>query len=89
MSRALIAIAHYAPAEHALEVRARLTPHIWRALREGVALNAGDGLPEGTILVGLTSLMFLRGYQRDLPDRASCDAFPAVSQYYEKNNISA
>ena len=43
-------VAHYAPAEHSLEVRARLTPHIWQALREGVVSNRGDGLPEETDL---------------------------------------
>ncbi len=56
-------VAHYTPAEHALEVRARLTPHIWRALREGVVLNTGDGLPEETIFVGLTSILWREAWK--------------------------
>jgi SagB-type dehydrogenase family enzyme len=56
-------VAHYAPAEHALEVRARLTPHIWRALHEGVFLNAGNGLPEETIFVGLTSILWREAWK--------------------------
>ena len=56
-------VAHYAPAEHSLEVRARLTPHIWRALREGVVLNRGDGLPEETIFVGLTSILWREAWK--------------------------
>ncbi|MGQ9491563.1 MAG: SagB/ThcOx family dehydrogenase [Anaerolineae bacterium] len=49
-------LAHYTPVEHALEVRARLSERIWQDLREGVALEEGSGLPEGTIFVGLTSI---------------------------------
>lgn len=49
-------LAHYAPAEHALEVRARLSDRTWQDLREGVGLAAGGGLPEKTIFVGLTSI---------------------------------
>ena len=56
-------VAHYAPTEHSLEVRARLTPHIWQALREGVALNRGDGLPEETIFVGLTSILWREAWK--------------------------
>jgi SagB-type dehydrogenase family enzyme len=56
-------VAHYAPAEHSLEVRARLTPHIWRGLREGVVLNRGDGLPEETIFVGLTSILWREAWK--------------------------
>ena len=56
-------VAHYAPAEHTLEVRARLTPHIWRALREGVVSNRGDGLPEETIFVGLTSILWREAWK--------------------------
>ncbi len=56
-------VAHYAPAEHGLEVRARLTPRIWQALREGVALNRGDGLPEETIFVGLTSILWREAWK--------------------------
>ena len=56
-------VAHYAPAEHSLEVRARLTPHIWQALREGVVLNRGDGLPEETIFVGLTSILWREAWK--------------------------
>ena len=56
-------VAHYAPAEHSLEVRARLTPHIWPALREGVVLNRGDGLPEETIFVGLTSILWREAWK--------------------------
>lgn len=40
--------AHYAPREHALEVRARPEPERWRAL--------SLGLPEDALLVGLTSI---------------------------------
>ena len=56
-------VAHYAPAEHSLEVRARLTPHIWQALREGVVPNRGDGLPEETIFVGLTSILWREAWK--------------------------
>ena len=56
-------VAHYAPAEHSLEVRARLTPHIWQALREGIVLNRGDGLPEETIFVGLTSIVWREAWK--------------------------
>ena len=56
-------VAHYAPAEHSLEVRARLTPHIWQALREGVVFNRGDGLPEETIFVGLTSILWREAWK--------------------------
>ncbi len=56
-------VAHYAPAEHSLEVRARLTPHIWQALREGVVSNRGDGLPEETIFVGLTSILWREAWK--------------------------
>ncbi len=49
-------VAHYAPAEHALEVRARLSDRTWQDLREGVALHAGDGLPLETLFFGLTSI---------------------------------
>jgi SagB-type dehydrogenase family enzyme len=56
-------VAHYAPAEHSLEVRARLTPHIWQALREGVVSNRGDGLPEETIFIGLTSILWREAWK--------------------------
>ena len=56
-------VAHYAPAEHSLEVRARLTPHIWQALREGVVSNRGDGLPDETIFVGLTSILWREAWK--------------------------
>ena len=49
-------VAHYAPEEHALEVRARLSNRTWDDLREGVVSAAGEGLPPGTLLVGLTSV---------------------------------
>ena len=49
-------LAHYAPAQHALEVRARLSDRVWQDLREGIVLARGDGLPEGTIFVGLSSI---------------------------------
>ncbi len=49
-------LAHYAPAEHALEVRARLSERVWRDLREGIVLAQGDGLSEGTLFVGLSSI---------------------------------
>lgn len=42
------AVFHYAPREHALERRAEFAPETWKALTAG--------LPEGTILVGLTSI---------------------------------
>jgi SagB-type dehydrogenase family enzyme len=56
-------VAHYAPAEHSLEVRARLTPRIWQALREGVVSNRGDGLREETIFVGLTSILWREAWK--------------------------
>lgn len=49
-------LAHYAPAEHALEVRARLSDRVWQDLREGIVLARGDGLPEGTVFIGLSSI---------------------------------
>ncbi len=49
-------LAHYAPAEHAFEVRARLSGRTWQDLREGVALARGDGLPEETVFIGLASI---------------------------------
>ena len=49
-------LAHYTPQEHALEVRARLSDRIWQDLREGIVMEAGDGLPEEAIFVGLTSI---------------------------------
>jgi len=39
-------VAHYAPREHALELRAELAPEAWAAL----------GVPEGTLLVALSSI---------------------------------
>ena len=56
-------VAHYAPAVHALEMRARLNDNVWRSLREGVALNKGDGLPEETILIGLTSILWREAWK--------------------------
>ena len=56
-------LAHYAPAEHALEVRARLSERTWQDLQEGVALQASEGLPEGTILVGLTSILWREAWK--------------------------
>ena len=44
-------------------MRARLTPHIWQALREGIVLNRGDGLPEETIFVGLTSILWREAWK--------------------------
>jgi len=41
-------VAHYAPKEHALELRARLTREMWTELARG--------LPEGGFFVGLTSI---------------------------------
>ena len=40
------AVAHYTPREHGLEVRSRFSEEAWREMR----------LPEGTVLVGLTSI---------------------------------
>lgn len=56
-------LAHYAPAEHAFEVRARLSERIWQDLREGVALQAGDGLPKETLFVGLTSILWREAWK--------------------------
>jgi SagB-type dehydrogenase family enzyme len=56
-------VAHYTPAEHSLEVRARLSPHIWQVLREGVVFDRGDGLPEETIFVGLTSVLWREAWK--------------------------
>lgn len=41
-------VAHHAPREHALEIRARLPDELWRELMAG--------LPTGCVLVGLTSI---------------------------------
>jgi SagB-type dehydrogenase family enzyme len=41
-------LAHYAPREHALEIRAEFAPVTWRRLTAD--------LPDGTVLVGLTSV---------------------------------
>jgi len=41
-------VAHYAPREHALEVRAEFSIEAWRELSRG--------LPEGSVLVGLSSI---------------------------------
>lgn len=43
-------VAHYAPKEHGLEVRARLRPAEWSAL--------AAGLPAGAVLVGLSSILW-------------------------------
>lgn len=56
-------LAHYTPVEHALEIRARLSDRIWQDLREGIVLEAGAGLPEGTILVGLTSILWREAWK--------------------------
>ncbi len=49
-------LAHYTPAQHALEVRARLSQRTWQDLREGIVLAPGEGLPEATVFIGLTSI---------------------------------
>ncbi len=41
-------LAHYAPRQHALEVRAEVSPSAWQALT--------SGLPAGSLLVGLSSI---------------------------------
>ncbi len=41
-------VAHYAPREHGLEVRGRFSKEAWREM--------AAGLPEGTVLVGLSSI---------------------------------
>jgi len=41
-------ISHYAPREHALEVRGRFSDDVWREM--------ASGLPEGTVLVGFSSI---------------------------------
>jgi SagB-type dehydrogenase family enzyme len=41
-------VCHYAPKEHALEQRVEFPPEIWKDL--------SDGLPDGMILIGLTSI---------------------------------
>ncbi len=56
-------LAHYAPAEHALEVRARLSDRIWQYLQEGVAVRSGAGLPAGTIFVGFTSILWREAWK--------------------------
>lgn len=47
-------VAHYAPREHGLEVRARVPAATWQAL--AAARPPGPGLPPGTVLVGLSSI---------------------------------
>ena len=46
---------HYAPDEHGLECRARLTPHAWAAL--------SAGFPPGTIFVGLCSILWREAWK--------------------------
>jgi SagB-type dehydrogenase family enzyme len=56
-------LAHYAPAEHALEVRARLSDRVWQDLREGVVLARGEGLPEQSIFIGFTSILWREAWK--------------------------
>jgi SagB-type dehydrogenase family enzyme len=51
-------VCHYAPREHALEVRARFPLETWQSLTEG--------LPPGTILVGLTSIHWREAWKYGL-----------------------
>ncbi|KAJ7536481.1 hypothetical protein O6H91_12G071300 [Diphasiastrum complanatum] len=48
-------VAHYAPKEHALEVRAELPLNWWEELTQG--------LPEGSFLVGLTSIFWREAWK--------------------------
>ena len=55
-------VAHYAPAEHALEVRAHLSTQAWRIA--GGGRGAGrDGLPEETVFIGLTSILWREAWK--------------------------
>lgn len=48
-------VAHYAPREHALEVRARIDDELWRRL--------SAALPEGTLLLGLSSILWREAWK--------------------------
>lgn len=48
-------VAHYAPKVHALEKRTAFSDEVWRALTQG--------LPEGTILIGLTSIYWREAWK--------------------------
>ncbi|BBN12054.1 hypothetical protein MPTK1_5g16970 [Marchantia polymorpha subsp. ruderalis] len=48
-------VAHYAPKEHALEIRAEFSLDLWESLVKG--------LPEGSILVGLTSIYWREAWK--------------------------
>ncbi|KAL2652087.1 hypothetical protein R1flu_020215 [Riccia fluitans] len=48
-------IAHYAPKEHALEIRAEFSTEVWEKVKEG--------LPEGSLLVGFTSVYWREAWK--------------------------
>ncbi|KAL3699790.1 hypothetical protein R1sor_017812 [Riccia sorocarpa] len=48
-------VAHYAPKEHALEIRAELPPEVWEKVKEG--------LPEGAFLVAFTSIYWREAWK--------------------------
>jgi nitroreductase len=78
-------VAHYAPLEHALEVRAALPEALWREL-------AGH-LPPGAFLVGLTSIIWREAWkygerayrycQHDAGHALACLAYAAVGLGWE------
>lgn len=51
-------VAHYAPRQHALEVRAEFSPALWQRL--------SSGFPPGTILVGLASIHWREAWKYGL-----------------------
>jgi hypothetical protein len=48
-------VAHYAPKEHALEIRAELPIDVWHGLTQG--------LPPGSLLLGLTSIFWREAWK--------------------------
>ncbi len=49
-------VAHYAPKEHALEVRARFDAELWARLARGLPPGVASGPTSGAVLVGLASI---------------------------------
>ncbi|MEZ6015380.1 MAG: SagB/ThcOx family dehydrogenase [Planctomycetota bacterium] len=78
-------VAHYAPAEHALEVRTRISAEDWRAL--------ATGLPADSVLVGLSSVHWREAWkygerayrycQHDVGQALVCVALAAAALGYE------
>jgi SagB-type dehydrogenase family enzyme len=78
-------VAHYAPREHALEVRARLPADLWSALT--------TSLPEGTLIVALTSIHWREAWKygerayrycnHDVGHALACVALAAAALGYE------